>query len=150
MANYFQLELDTTPPIINAYLESEVAQTTSAHIFIETNESLLEYQDIYCIDSIGNRFALTFHKFNDTQLYGEIQVGDMALGITSLYIILKDVVGNTSEQLVKYFDITQQISIQLMIDDFLFMRQEISSNNLKLKYNEATTLVNMGSKYYHR
>lgn len=69
----------------------------------------------------------------------------MAIGMIALYITLKDVVGNASSQQVKYFIITEQISIQLLMDDFIVNKQEVGSVNMVMKTKESTMDLYMES-----
>lgn len=96
MKNYFIVELDTTPPQLEIYAPNYTSPDIATEIIIKSNEPLLNYQDIYIIDTRGIRHDLTFWFNGKDELIGRTTLNNMDLGIVTLYCRLKDEVANTS------------------------------------------------------
>ena len=109
--NYFFLELDTTEPQINIYAptstsggSNDVGISGSAYanrvqteeLRIEASEPLLEYQNIYCIDSSGKKHDMIFSRISDTEYVGEIMFSGYPYGIATIFAQMQDEVGNPS------------------------------------------------------
>lgn len=106
MANHFVLNLDTTPPEVKIIAPQYTSPDIFTHIIIESNEPLMEYQDIYIIDSVGVRHNLIF-SFEETELNGTIQLNSFSQGISTIYCRLKDEAGNLSELVSKTINIME-------------------------------------------
>lgn len=96
MEGYFTLTLDTTGPNITVYSPQYSDRTHTNEIRFISNETLMDYQDIYIIDSQGTRHDEVF-SFNGIDEYiGNVVFTDYPMGIASIYGQFKDDVGNLS------------------------------------------------------
>lgn len=111
MANYFLLELDTTPPIIEIYAPSYVTRESNAEVVIQSDGCLSLYQDIYVIDSVGTRRDYTFN-YNETlqQYIGVLNFKDYPLGEITIYAQLQDDVWNMSEKVYQTIVIKESLT----------------------------------------
>jgi len=92
MPSFFLLELDTTAPTISIALPTWTTRTT-VPVIITSNEELDNFQDIYMVDSQGNRFDSTFLYLNDS-FEGIVDFSSAASGRATIYARLRDTVRN--------------------------------------------------------
>lgn len=96
MAGFFTLTLDTTGPIVSGYAPQYSDRNHNNEIRFISNETLMEYQDIYIIDSQNIRHNQIF-SFNGTDEYtGNVTFTDYPMGVATIYGQFKDDVGNLS------------------------------------------------------
>lgn len=100
MSSFFTLWLDTTPPQLEVVMPSYTLPQIYTQIDIYSNEILSSYQEIYLIDSNGDRFDYTFANYGD-RLQGTVRFNNVAIGMATMYIRLKDEVGNISDTYIK-------------------------------------------------
>ena len=96
MASYVIIDYDTTPPKLSIYAPNYTTKEIDNYITIKSDEPLAEYQDIYTIDSIGEKREYTFSRIDEDKLEGVIKFADYPLGIVTIYAKLKDTADNTS------------------------------------------------------
>lgn len=92
MPSFFLLELDTTAPTISIALPTWTTRTT-VPVIITSNEELDNFQDIYMVDSQGNRFDSTFLYLDDS-FEGIVDFSSAASGRATIYARLRDTVRN--------------------------------------------------------
>lgn len=92
MPSFFLLELDTTAPTISIALPTWTTRTT-VPVIITSNEDLDNFQDIYMVDSQGNRFDSTFLYLDDS-FEGIVDFSSAASGRATIYARLRDTVRN--------------------------------------------------------
>lgn len=112
MDSYFMLELDTTGPSLEIISPNYTQINIITDIYIESSETLSEYQDIYFIDSQNVRHNLIF-EYSPTSYYGHVQLNGFALGIGNICCRLKDEVGNLSELVSKTINILKRENLIL-------------------------------------
>lgn len=132
MASYIKLELDTMPPKINIYLPPYTTNQSINEIIIESDESLSNYQDIYVIDSNGNRHDYNFEKTNDNQFEGIVKFSDLPIGIAVIYARMKDEVDNFSDIVSKSFVIKESLTLLYL---------DISNSQRDIKSIDVSRLV---------
>ena len=85
MANSFELYLDTTSPNIRINAPLKTTYNIHTYIVIDSSEPLMEYQDIYIIDSNGVRHDLVF-LYQDDRYFGDIIFNESySIGIATIY-----------------------------------------------------------------
>lgn len=115
--SYLLLELDTTPPEIEIIAPRYTTHDITNEITITANEPLSSFQEIYTIDSQGNRFNHTF-KHNGNEFIGSIRFNELSFGVATIYAQLKDEVGNPSALVSKPIEIKESLSrLNLSISD---------------------------------
>ena len=118
MASSFELYLDTTSPNIRINAPQKTTYNIHTYIVIESNELLMEYQDIYIIDGNGTRHDVTF-LYQDDKYFGDIVFNETySIGIATIYARLKDSVGNLSELASATFNIVETKYMILDIIEF--------------------------------
>ncbi len=95
MPSYFNLEKDTTAPLISVALPVYTHVNNYEYIRIESNELLSNIQDFYFIDSKGKRHDMTL-EFHGTYFDGIFQFTDFPNGLITLYAQVFDEVLNPS------------------------------------------------------
>lgn len=95
MSSYFNLELDTTGPIISINSPLYAVPTDLVTITITSNEIMAPWQEIYTIDSTGMRRDLVLF-FSDNEFTGEFSVAEYGIGVATIYAKVLDDVGNVS------------------------------------------------------
>lgn len=95
MANYFELDLDTTGPEIEVYGPGYAMGSGLTDIEIRANERLSTDQEFYFIDSNGKRHNVIF-KYNGDSFIGEVDFSTFSDGISIFYAQVKDEVFNYS------------------------------------------------------
>lgn len=132
MSSFFAIQLDTTPPQIEIISPSYTTQYSLIEIRIQSNEPLEQSQEIYIIDSIGNRHDLTF-LYQTTEYVGYVSFNNYPVGIGTIYARLTDEVGNVSELTSK--------TINIVKSEYLKMKPSISA----MKHN--SNIRTMKSNY---
>lgn len=141
MANYVVLELDTTPPDLEIIAPQYTSPNIATEIIIESNEELSNYQEIYFIDSRGDRSDYIF--LYDTDRYvGIIQFNQVATGIGTLYVRLKDEVYNISAIYSKAIEVVDYNGIDATVADFCQI-VHISSHVQEVSINDSSKLVQL-------
>lgn len=134
--NYILLELDTTPPQLEIYAPKYTTKETENHITIESNERLSTYQEIYIIDSNGNKFNLHF-DLKENILFGKVKFNHLSLGIATLFVRVKDEVDNLSDLYQHKIEIKDNISRLRMEISQDSRPLFISKSLMELKLNTA-------------
>lgn len=106
MSASFVLELDTGGPQLNVVGPYYTVPYAHTEFVIEASETLGTWQDIYVIDSGGNKHPLIMTIAGKT-CTGSYNFADCTLGIATLYIRLEDDVHNLSE--------TAQFTINILL-----------------------------------
>jgi hypothetical protein len=96
MSSYFNLILDTTSPVITLKCPSRTIPNNVVEIMITSNEELDVYQEIYIIDSKGERKDLIFALIDEYTFLGYIDFQMYPIGMCQMYIRLRDKVFNPS------------------------------------------------------
>jgi hypothetical protein len=95
MSAYFYLTLDTAPPVIRVvHPPFAVRYQTGVSIVIYGNEQMMQ-EEIYIIDSEGQRIDLIFDNEGDT-LIGYYNFGECAFGTATIYVSVRDYLDNVS------------------------------------------------------
>lgn len=106
MSSYFYLTLDTTPPNVNVNAPNNVMPGIVSEIYVNASEPIAEYQDIYIVDSAGDRYDLSFqYQPESNRYYGELNFHGYAIGLATIYARLRDNVDNLSSLVSKVIDI---------------------------------------------
>ena len=143
MPSFFLLELDTTAPTISIALPTWTTRTT-VPVIITSNEELDNFQEIYMIDSEGNRTDATF-LYLGTSFEGIIDFSGAASGRATIYARLRDTVRNeiTAEATILVtaewgarLDITSEIEVQKMVLSEAVQELEGSLAEMPLALNE--------------
>jgi hypothetical protein len=135
--NYVLLTLDTTAPSLNIYAPSFTTRTSRTPITIEADEPI-QQQEIYLLDAEGERHDVTF-SLHENILEGELYFDSFPLGISTLYVRVKDEVENESDLYTHSFSIveseilTSEISLALMQHDMTLnmMNHELHIDTMK-------------------
>ncbi|MGD6876747.1 hypothetical protein [Bacillus infantis] len=140
--SFITLELDTTPPEIEIYSPTYVTRETDNLITIIGSEELSTYQEIYIVDSQGNRFDYTFTHDNNS-FVGKVKLNELSLGTATLYVRVKDTVDNISELKSHMFEIKENISrLRMSISHGIHpLFVETTSMNIETKSNEREMII---------
>ena len=111
MSSFLYIELDTTPPEIEIIAPSYTTTDLLNTIKIEADENISDYQEIYVIDSNGDRHDYTFKKEKANLLIGQISFFNFPFGLSTIYVRLKDNVDNTSELISKSIIIRETLTL---------------------------------------
>lgn len=111
MTSYIQIELDTTKPEISLYAPRYTTEDITNVITIEADEALSSYQEVYVIDSVGNRHDYTFEKESSHQYVGRVRFNTLPLGICTIYARMKDDVDNTSDLASASIELKKSITL---------------------------------------
>ena len=130
MSSYVYLELDRTPPIIEIYAPSYTTKDLVNEIIIQSNEkSSLSQNEIYAIDSNGDRHEYTFDYMDDiNQFVGLIKFSNFPVGIATIYARVRDEVGNMSNRVSKSINIKESLTM-LVISPFEPFTRNVSDEN---------------------
>lgn len=146
MSSFFYLELDTSSPNIEIYAPSYTTQDSKTMITIESNEPLSDFQEIYIIDSLGDRHDLTFlHDGN--KFTGDMYLTNYPLGISTIYARLQDDVGNMSDVVSKPINVikTSFYNISMSIKNMTVTSNEKKMTSIKNKKTmNATSTIKGG------
>lgn len=166
ISSYVLIELDTTPPKIDIYAPRYTTRSFENLITIESNDILDSFQEIYVIDSLGNRHDYTFLR-QERRLFGTVKFNSLPLGTVTLFAKIKDDVGNESvlyqtrielkENLstlkLETSESVREINIQISCRNITFetltrnIEMESSSRNIGLNTNTrniASTIEDLG------
>lgn len=96
--SHFYLNLDTTAPTVDIDAPKYAFQGGIDGISIKSDERLSSFQDIYAIDSEGQKHEFVFKLSEDKQKYiGTISFNEFPFGEATVYIRISDEVGNTTD-----------------------------------------------------
>lgn len=95
MANFFELDLDTTGPELSVYGPGYAMKSGLTDIEVRANEKLSNNAEFYFIDSNGKRHDVIF-KYNGDSFMGEVDFSLFPDGISIFYGQVKDEVFNLS------------------------------------------------------
>jgi len=148
MANFFKVELDTTPPSVSITAPSYTIPHIDTEIIITANEPLDKYQEFFIVDSAGTRHDLIFDYRGDS-FRGVIDFWDYALGIATVYARVRDEVHNLSEIVMATIDIKKAAQVFITIEDTFkdiqitenIMPLAISQNQREVQISETTREV---------
>lgn len=104
MANYFTVTLDTTGPRVEIIAPMYTIPGILNEIYVIADEPLLQWQELYVIDSAGLRYDMVF-AYQDDHYYGLVDFQFCNFGIATIYAQLKDEVGNISALVSKAIEI---------------------------------------------
>lgn len=138
MTSYFSLELDTTPPVIEILTPNNASNVYSTIVRIEANEELLNWQNIYAIDGMGNVQELTF-DYNNYYFEGNIEF-NYKNKIITLFAQLKDSVGNVSDIVTKTIKVLETHPLVLKMDEQT-QKVENAVDIRAMKSNEVTRRI---------
>lgn len=85
MAGYVLVEFDRTPPQLEIHSPAYVARDSVTEITVEANEGLSTSQEVYLVDSRGERHDYIFRKEGSNMFVGLIGSTDLPMGVTTLY-----------------------------------------------------------------
>lgn len=117
MSSAFSLELDTTGPEIYIVAPQYTTPNEEIELYVIGDENLAVYQDIYIVDSRGNRHDVIFHYEGD-RFFGIVKLWDYPPGMATIYAQMKDGVDNPSNLASK------AISLLISADISIIARQE--------------------------
>lgn len=101
--NYFNLELDTTPPFIVITAPISAPKEAVIEIILMSQEPLGIFQEIYTIDAGGHRRNYIFNRVDANLLIGYISLRSYPFGFMEINATLKDEVlnqGNATPKIV--------------------------------------------------
>lgn len=110
MPSFVQITLDTKAPEIEIYIPSYTTNDLENEITIQSNETLGDYQEVYVIDSNGDRYDYTFSKYED-KLVGLVKFSNLPLGMATIYARVDDEVDNLSDIIYKSFTIKEALTL---------------------------------------
>lgn len=128
MSNFI-IELDTTPPKIEIIAPPYTTQYSLTEIRIVSNERLLNQQEIYVIDSDGNRTNFTF-AIRENELIGKVVFNGLPTGICTIYARCVDEVENVSDLVSKPINIIKSEFIK-MKTSIKGMNNNVSTDSMK-------------------
>lgn len=108
MANTFELTLDTTGPYIEIYGINYTVKGSQYEFTVISDSSLMLWQDVYYIDSIGQKITLVL-KMEGKKLTGITDFSQACRGIATIYVTLRDDVGNISNTAMLHVDILDSV-----------------------------------------
>ncbi|MGP4063102.1 hypothetical protein [Halobacillus sp. H74] len=117
MSGSFQLELDTKGPDIELTAPNYTTSSAKTDIWIYGNEELSPYQDFYFIDAAGDRRNVLFEHLGD-RFHGVMYFNDFPIGISTLYVQVKDKVDNLSNVETVSINISEQYFFSLSVGDY--------------------------------
>jgi hypothetical protein len=132
------LELDTTSPTIEIIVPHFTTLNSPVHITIQANDELGEYQDIYVIDSKGNRFDITLVHGGNKYVSDALSLSECSVGVATIYARLKDDVGNFSNVATK--------SIYIMSANLLHLKMGHSRMGVKAGNSMRSILTDVGKQ----
>jgi hypothetical protein len=139
MSSWFSLELDLTPPSLEIIAPQYTLKDISTSITITSNEPLLNWQDIYIVDSNNIRHDLTF-LYEDDQFSANVTLNDLSYGIATIYCQLKDTVDNQSSLMSKSINIWNGAMVDVslaVIEGNVDIEISESIRNLSVKQMEC-------------
>ncbi|MFZ7103345.1 MAG: hypothetical protein ACOWWO_11920 [Peptococcaceae bacterium] len=133
MSSYFTLELDTTSPSLEIFAPDYTMKDTETEIRITANENLSTFQEIYIIDSLGQRHDHIF-AYQGNVFAGILNFNNFPSGPATIYAYLKDDLYNLAS-------ITKTIAV--ISDQVLKIITDELSNKFSLREYTLLDLVNM-------
>ena len=133
MANYFELNLDTTGPNIEVYSPGYAVKSGLTEMEIKANERLSKDHDFYFIDSDGKKHNVIF-KYNGDSFIGEVDFSNFADGISIFYGQVKDEVFNLSPVVTHSILVHkgEGAAVQVMdMDRFMIIESHDRSNQIE-------------------
>jgi hypothetical protein len=111
MSGYVIIGLDTTKPEIEIYAPKYTTKEITNTITIKSNEALADYQEIYVIDSYGDRYDYTFEKESNSEFVGLIKFSNLPIGVVTIYARMKDDVDNYSDTVSLPINLKESLSL---------------------------------------
>lgn len=149
MTSYIILTLDTTAPNVEVLIPNYTTQQIRTEIRLVANEPLGEWQEIYVIDSQGDRHDLTFLHDNETNEYvGQVFFEGYPLGIATIYATLVDEVGNKSPLVSKSFKIVKSDILEVSLSEII--REVVIDGLLLYIVNEKEDIADVSIKVENR
>ena len=108
MGNTFELTLDTTGPNIEIYGINYTVKGAQYEFTVISDSSLMLWQDVYYIDSVGQKIPLVL-KMEGEKLTGITDFSQACRGIATIYVTLRDDVGNISNTAMLHVDILDSV-----------------------------------------
>lgn len=143
MSSWFNLILDTTPPVVEIISPQYTAYNVHTEITVQSNENLMNYQEIYVIDSIGERHDLTFLYDGDNFYFDAVFNDTYSLGIATIFVRLKDDVGNITNLISKPIEIIQNTNdLIVMLSDYC-RNLNINDNKMKIELSISDSGINL-------
>lgn len=144
MSSYIVLELDTTPPEIDVYCPSYTTTDLSNEITIVSNNDILaESQEIYVIDSNGERHDYTFQRERDNEFVGIVKFALFPIGMATIYVRMVDDVGNVSNLISKSFEIKESLTILTLDINDKKSNIDIENKSKNIMINSKSTNANV-------
>jgi hypothetical protein len=142
MASYVLIQLDITKPTIEISIPRYTTRDIVNEITISSNENLSNYQDIYIIDSVGNKHQLSFQKSEDgKEFVGMIKFEGYPYGMSTIYARLKDEVDNISDVKSVSFEIKESLNrIFVTSNDQLNTKVRVSAKDENATKAKASVL----------
>lgn len=131
MPNYFIIDLRSTPPELEILAPEYTTPSQINHISILSNTTLLEYQEIYSIDSLGRRKDYSLN-YKEDRYEGDIVFNDI-LGDIILYARLKDDCLNESALYQKTIKVLKDAVIEI----------EPSIKSVEISFVEKTSEIHL-------
>lgn len=115
MASFFQLELDTTPPVLEIFSPNNASAREHTRIRVQADEMLSTYQNIYAVDDAGNRQDIVFN-YGGTYFETDVTF-NFDNKLVTIVAQLKDTVDNLSDVVTKAIRIINGKPLTLSIDE---------------------------------
>lgn len=132
MASFIKLALDISPPKVEILSPNYTTTTAKTEIRVSCNEVLDTWQDIYIVDSLGNRHDLTF-RYDNNEFVGELYFNDYPYGISTIYAQVRDDVYNKSALVSKTINIVGSETLTISISESInLVKLEESIQSVKL------------------
>jgi hypothetical protein len=133
MAASFTLELDTTGPQIEILAPLYTLPEIETEVIIQANEVLAPNAEIWVIDSLGERYDVTFSHEGD-RFSGIIKFTEFPLGVAWIYALVRDEVHNLSNLVTKSINIRLSANIEMQVSSKVREIQESAEiKKVKLK-----------------
>jgi hypothetical protein len=139
MASFFYIDLDLTPPELEISAPKYTTINSFSDIIIYGNEKLDTFQEIYAIDSKGNRKDFIF-SYDNNKFIGRISFSQFPIGIATIYAKAKDSVFNESSLYRKDIEIKEDnvLSLEISINT-----KNISESKNVFNINERENLLDI-------
>lgn len=124
--------MDISPPKVEILSPNYTTTQARTEITISSNETLDTWQDIYIVDSLGNRHDLTF-RYDNNEFVGELYFNDYPYGISTIYAQVRDDVYNKSALVSKTINIVGSETLTISISESInLVKLEESIQSVKL------------------
>jgi len=114
--NYFILELDTTPPVIEIESPDYTTKREPLPIIIQANDALDSWHDVFIIDSQGTRHNVIL-TLNGDKLEGFISFNDVHHGVATIFARTRDEVFNVSNIAQKSILVMAEVFLEILISE---------------------------------